>query len=162
MTVATGAGDDLRALIHLQMLRLAAEFAWRVDHQGGAGVADLFTPDGEYRIGDKVLRGREEIDSFYGRRRSEGKRTSRHLFNNLRVVSKDDGKSADCFSVLTLFVQSGEPPYATSPVAVADYRDLVELCSDGEWRYRGRDGQVVFGEAPGGIGRWATPGGSNR
>ncbi len=47
--------DDLQ--IRAEIEALCVEFWYRVDHQNGEGVADLFTEDGVYSVADGSKRG---------------------------------------------------------------------------------------------------------
>jgi hypothetical protein len=126
---------------------LIAEFSWRIDHDNGRGVEDLFAEDGVYALGSAAqLTGRAEIAEFYRRRRDAGPRTSRHLFTNLHFQPLDAARlRATC--VLSLHAADGHPPFALSPVMVADYRDEY-VSHGGAWLFGRRDVSVVFGALP--------------
>lgn len=137
----------MSALIRLELEALIAQFAWRIDHDGGRGVEDLFTEDGVYGFEFGAMQGREAIAGFYRWRRSGETRTSRHLFSNLHVHAASDEKAtASC--VLTLHAGDGEAPLPLDPVMVADYHDTVVRCGDGAWRFAEREVALVFGEFP--------------
>ena len=65
---------------------LTVEFWYRVDHQNGVGVADLFTEDGVYSVANGQSAGRAAIAESYRQRSARGPRLSRHVQTNLRVT----------------------------------------------------------------------------
>jgi hypothetical protein len=120
-------------LVRLAIDALNAEFAWRVDHQDGHGVAELFLPDGRYGRENGVCSiGREAIAAAYAGRRSRGPRTARHLFTNLRLVF-DPAMSGRVRGTTTmlLFADDGLPPLPAVPLAVSDFEDEYVLDTDG-------------------------------
>ena len=133
--------------IRSEIEALVAEFAWRIDHESGKGVADLFTPDGVYEMGPEALRGRAEIEEFYRRRREAGPRTSRHIFTNLRLWDVE-ANSARGTCVLSLHAANGTPPLPLSPLIVADYDDDYVRGPDGSWFFRRRAFTLLFGDLP--------------
>ncbi|MCD0447979.1 nuclear transport factor 2 family protein [Actinocorallia sp. API 0066] len=141
---------DVSARTRPQIEALIAEFAFRVDHRDGEGVAELFIPEGSYSLGAIArLRGRAQIAEFYDRRRSTGPRTSRHLFTNLHVRTVDlDAGRARGTCVLNLHAAQGTRPRPLSPVMIADYDDEYLRAADGTWRFVRRDVSVVFGQVP--------------
>ncbi|MGW4912731.1 nuclear transport factor 2 family protein [Streptomyces sp. NPDC004270] len=142
---------DVIAQIRPRIEALIAEFAWRIDHEEGRGVAELFTTTGVYALGGVgELNGRDQIAAFYDWRRSGGPRTSRHLFTNLHLETLDlDAGRARGTCVLSLNAAHGEGPHPLSPVMIADYADEYQRAENGEWLFARRDVSVVFGEVPG-------------
>lgn len=125
---------------------LAAEFSWRIDHQVGEGVSALFTPDGTYGYQGFEMQGTAAIDAFYRERRLRGKRLSRHLFSQQRLVLEDDG-SISAWSTLTLHGADGGPPHPAGPIAIMDYLDQI-VCAGGEYRFARRWVTLLFGQMP--------------
>ena len=123
-------------------------FAWRIDHEDGHGVDELFTADGVYAFGSLgSLDGREAIAGFYKFRREAGPRTSRHLFSNLHIRrAEPDRVEGTC--VLTLHAADGAGPHDTKPQMVADYDDVYVRGVDGVWRFERRSVSVLFGQLP--------------
>src|SRR5690606_9155468 len=113
-------------LLRLEIEALNAEFAYLIDHDQSAGVADLFTEDGVYgRSAGGSSVGREAIRDSYRRRKDAGVRTARHIFTNLRLTPLADRRVAgNC--ILLLFAQDGPPPHPAEPMVVADYDDIYE------------------------------------
>ena len=58
---------------------LSIEFWYRVDHQNGVGVADLFTEDGVYSVANGESAGRAAIAESYVQRAARGPRLSRQM-----------------------------------------------------------------------------------
>ena len=125
-------------LLRLEIEALNAEFAYLIDHDRSAEVADLFTEDGIYgRSAGGSSVGREAIRDSYRRRKDAGIRTARHIFTNLRLTPLADGRVAgNC--ILLLFAQDGPPPHPADPMVVADYDDVYERGDDGRWRFKKR------------------------
>ena len=130
----------------LSVSALAAEFSWRIDHQGGDGVSALFTPDGVYGYEGFEMPGTAAIDAFYRERRERGKRLSRHLFSPARLARADNGRIL-AWSTLTLYAADGDPPYPATVTAIMDYYDQI-VCSDGEYLYERRWVTPLFGRMP--------------
>lgn len=131
--------------IRTEITDLVLEFAWRIDHDAGHGVDELFTEDGRYVLFGHPIEGRDGIKAIYDHRRSRGTRTSRHIFDNVRITPGDDSADvAHVTSVLTLHAGDGEPPLPLAPLLVADYSDTVVRDGDGRWRFAIRDATLLF------------------
>ena len=143
MSRARTDADELRMEIEALIVR----FAWRIDHERGWGVEELFTPDGVYAFGPVALEGRAAIAGFYEHRRGGGGRTSRHLFCNLHL-RRVAAERAEGTCVLTLHAADGPPPHRLAPLLVADYDDVYVREADGVWRFERRFVTVLFGQVP--------------
>ena len=65
----------------------AIDYWYRVDHEGGAGVSEMFVEDGVFHAGPgEPLVGRAAIEAFYAWRRERGERTSRHIITNFHAA----------------------------------------------------------------------------
>jgi uncharacterized protein (TIGR02246 family) len=125
--------DGVRAEIEA----LNIEFWYRVDHQNGEGVAELFTEGGIYSVPGGRNVGRAAIAESYVQRAARGPRVSRHVHSNLRVT-RESPTRARGLSVLTLWARDGELPQPlTLPVSVSDVHDVYVLEDDG-WRIEHR------------------------
>jgi uncharacterized protein (TIGR02246 family) len=129
---------------------LTIEFWYRVDHENGEGVADLFTEDGVYSVANGQNAGRPAIAESYKQRAARGSRLSRHVQTNLRVVFASDSEARG-LSILTLWADDGEAPLDLKmPISVTDVEDEYVKEPDGAWRIRHRHlGQVFQGDRPG-------------
>lgn len=130
-------------VIRTAIEELIVDFAWRIDHQQGHGVEELFHEDGEYVLFGHPVQGRAAIESLYAHRRARGVRTSRHLFSNLHITATDDD-TVHAVSVLTLHAADGEPPLPMRALMVADYDDVIKRGRDGRWRFARRATTAVF------------------
>jgi hypothetical protein len=141
----SGDGVDVRAEIEA----LNVELWYRVDHEGGAGVADLFCEDGVYSVPGGRNAGREAIAQSYVLRAARGPRVSRHVHSNLRLTLVSPTE-AHGVSMLTLWARDGEAPLSIAmPVSVSDVRDEYARGEDGRWRIRHRHIAPAFrGEEP--------------
>jgi uncharacterized protein (TIGR02246 family) len=125
--------DGVRAEIEA----LNIEFWYRVDHQNGEGVAELFTEGGIYSVPGGRNVGRAAIAESYVQRAARGPRVSRHVHSNLRVT-RESPTRARGLSVLTLWARDGELPQPlTLPVSVSDVHDVYVL-EDDAWRIEHR------------------------
>jgi uncharacterized protein (TIGR02246 family) len=129
---------------------LTVEFWYRVDHQNGAGVADLFTEEGVYSVANGRSAGRAAIAESYAQRAARGPRLSRHVQTNLRVTFLSPS-SARGQSILTLWADDGEAPLPLKmPISVTDVEDEYAKESEGVWLIRHRHlKQVFLGDRPG-------------
>jgi hypothetical protein len=141
--------DHDAALIRAQIAALNVEFWYRVDHQNGDGVADLFTEDGVYSIAGGRNAGRAAIAASYVARAARGPRVSRHVHSNLRLTVESPSR-ARAVSILTLWARDGEAPLAlTLPVSVSDVHDAYIKGDDDVWRIEHRHITAAFvGDEP--------------
>lgn len=135
--------------VRAEIEALNVEFWFRVDHEGGEGVAELFCEDGVYSVPRGSNEGREAIAQSYVLRRARGPRVSRHVHSNLRVTVVSPTE-AHGVSLLTLWARDGEAPLSIAmPVSVSDVRDEYERGEDGIWRIRHRHISPAFlGDEP--------------
>ena len=118
----------------------AIDYWFCVDHQGGAGVSEMFVEDGVFHAGPgEPLVGREAIEAFYAWRRTRGERTSRHIITNFHAAFAGDREARTC-CVMQLYGTDGKPPHeGTSAAMVADMIDDCVKGDDGVWRFAKRD-----------------------
>lgn len=137
------------AVVRAEIEALNVEFWYRVDHQNGEGVADLFCDDGVYSVPGGRNAGRAAIAESYVLRAARGPRVSRHVHSNLRLTVESPTR-ASAVSQLTLWARDGEVPLAlTLPVSVADVFDVYIRHDDGNWLIQHRHINTIFhGEEP--------------
>jgi uncharacterized protein (TIGR02246 family) len=140
---------DEVALIRAHIEALNVEFWYRVDHQNGDGVAELFCEDGVYSVPGGRNAGRGAIAESYVKRAARGPRVSRHVFSNLRLTIETPALARGV-SMLTLWARDGEAPLAlTLPVSVSDVHDTYVKGDDGVWRIQHRHITAAFrGDEP--------------
>jgi uncharacterized protein (TIGR02246 family) len=127
----------------------AIDYWYRVDHEGGAGVSEMFVEDGVFHAGPgDPLVGREAIGAFYAWRLERGARTSRHIITNFHVAF-DGGRTARTTCVMLLYGTDGTPPHkGTGAAMIADMVDDCVKGDDGLWRYARRNFVPLYmGEA---------------
>jgi hypothetical protein len=118
----------------------AIDYWYRVDHEGGAGVSEMFVADGVFHAGPgEPLVGRAAIEAFYAWRRERGERTSRHIVTNFHAAF-DGARKARTTCVMILYATDGTPPHSGTEAAMV--ADMVDDCVKGDddvWRYARRD-----------------------
>jgi hypothetical protein len=125
---------------------LNIEFAYLVDHQSGDGVSLIFASGGVMQLDDTIIQGRVGIARFYTARRAFD-RTARHVISNLRIrIESDDVATGE--SIMTLYAQSGPPPFPASPITIADVMDTYSRSTSGAWQFSHRSVQTIFGNLP--------------
>jgi uncharacterized protein (TIGR02246 family) len=141
--------DHERALVRAQIEALNVEFWYRVDHQNGDGVAELFCEDGVYSVPGGRNAGRAAIAASYVARAARGPRVSRHVHSNLRLTVESPSR-AQAVSILTLWARDGEAPLPlTLPVSVSDVHDTYVKGDDDVWRIEHRHLTAAFmGDEP--------------
>ncbi len=123
-----------RAEDTLAIQRVIVEYAARLDAQDFDGYADLFAREGEWRNGDTVRRGREEIKALlvglFGNP-PEGfvNRESYHLVSNPQVDVEGDHATARSRHLLLMRGEDGAPV----PELAGLYEDEF-IREDGQWK----------------------------
>ncbi|KQU07151.1 hypothetical protein ASG56_06315 [Rhodococcus sp. Leaf7] len=135
------------ATIRSEIDALVAEFAYRIDHEGGHTVHELFTADGTYDLSGWAITGHEQIKRFYDDRRNSGPRTSRHLFTGLRLDPTFTAETVTGNCVLTLHAHAGVAPLPLDPVMIADYADTYRRDGNGQWLFHHRRVTPIFLDA---------------
>ena len=120
------------------LYRLATNYWYEVDFNGGARAHEYYVPDGLFAVGGNRFEGHGKIRAYYAWRQRRGYITSRHLLNNLQVLPDDDGNHVRQIGVLSLYRADGRPPFQGErpPMLIAD---IIADCVRGEdevWRYR--------------------------
>jgi ketosteroid isomerase-like protein len=141
MTGELTAGERLEARLALEDLNSA--FARHLDHNEIDALVDLFAVDALYTHGERISRGRDEIERLFRARAAKGPRTSRHLLSGLRL-SIESATEAAGTSVCLSFAADGSPPLPARPFLVADFDDRYRRDRDGRWRFAERHIRRVF------------------
>ncbi|HEX6999866.1 MAG TPA: nuclear transport factor 2 family protein [Gammaproteobacteria bacterium] len=139
---------DLSALEAIE-IRLAIEdlntaFTHHLDHNEVEALLELFTDDVYYTHGERVSRGKAELEEVFRRRTAAGPRTSRHLYSGLKIdIESRDRARGTC--VCMTFGQNASPPCSPAiPILVADFEDVYVRGADGRWRIRERHIRRIF------------------
>jgi hypothetical protein len=113
---------------------LLIRFSDAVDQRRPADIAELFSLEGVFRPGEKIIRGRSAIQAFYTARQLDERRRTRHVWSNLFVRTVGP-KQARLEVVLTNY--AFEP--AVSEVALQmRIGNVVGRCESdeiGKWRF---------------------------
>ncbi len=97
--------------VRAEIEALNVEFWYRVDHENGEGVAELFSEDGVYSVARGRNAGRAAIARVLRAAAARGPRVSRHVHSNLRLTVESP-TGARGVSMLTLWADDGEAPLA--------------------------------------------------
>jgi hypothetical protein len=130
--------QELRA--HVELRALVEEYAWRVDRYDYEGVADLFTPDGEFsavNAGETepflVLSGRQELEGLvHGN--DQFARTF-HTINNHRCSFEGEGASGSVYCTAHHLLSELEATQTL--VMLLRYHDKYMKAEAG-WRFASR------------------------
>jgi len=140
------------AAIALELQQAVAEFAHEIDSNNGLDIADFYTADGVFFVGDTPYKGHEAIRKFYTDRlaripgqHKDGIRVGSHTFLNLRVEIRD-AENGTVFFTNVSYAGEGQPPVRTTitPAMITTCRMDFRLEADGEWRICAFVGTPVF------------------
>jgi len=140
-----GIHDRDQATLWYALHCLETNYWYDVDFNEGSKAHEFYLSDGLFAVGDNQFRGHDKICAFYAWRRQRGHTTTRHLINNLKVVSHDEGR-ARVTCVLSLYRADGRPPFQGErpPMLVADLSADCVLGEDKVWRYQSHVLQPIF------------------
>jgi len=141
MTTEPTSGERLEIRLALEDLNSA--FAHHLDHNEIDALVDLFAVDALYTHGERISRGRAEIEQLFRARAARGPRTSRHLLSGLQL-SIESATEAAGTSVCLSFAANGLPPLPARPFLVADFDDRYRRDGDGRWRFTERHIRRIF------------------
>lgn len=138
--------DDIERLkIRIALEDLNTAFTYHLDHNEVDALLDLFVDDVYYTHGERVSRGKVELQEVFRRRGAAAEpRTSRHLYSGLKLEIEDADHARGTCVCLT-FGEYGLPPIESAlPTLVADFDDVYVRCDDGKWRFKERHIQRIF------------------
>jgi len=121
---------DEQAVAHL-----FSEFSRCVDEGDAGGLSALFTSDGVLRVGDMEIRGQAAIGHDLVERARPPGRITRHIWSNLRILSKN-GQSMQTAALQLTFEQSG--PDKPTQLRISDLFDHLQREHDGKLRFVSR------------------------
>lgn len=113
---------------------LLFRFGAAVDRRDPIEVADCFGEESVFRPGDNAMHGREAIGAFYQDRLSDPRRTTRHLWGNLRV-ERLSTLHARVVALLTTYAVEPKVSLDDLQVRIGDVECLCALHDDGQWRF---------------------------
>jgi hypothetical protein len=140
------------AIIAMELQRLLADFAYDLDFNDCRGIADLYTEDGEFGVGDYTHKGRPAIRKFYEDRNErvrtqlkDGIRVGAHTFLNLRFAVEDQNNASVTFTNVS-YAGEGHPPVrgTVSPAMITACRMVFRHEPDGNWRITSFNGKPLF------------------
>jgi hypothetical protein len=144
--------DQNSAIIVIELQQMLAEFGHEIDTNGGLNIADFYTADGVFAVGDFTHTGHAAIRKFYTDRAErarttakDGIRVSCHTFTNMRV-SVQDKSNATIHFINVNCGGEGKPP-VLGPLAPAMATTCRMDCRrepDGIWRIAWFGGVPVF------------------
>lgn len=139
-----------------ELEQLMADYWREIDLNEGRNAAVFFTEDCTAIFGAIAFSGRAGVTKYYAERaqrvraeHSEGVRTSRHVYLNLRIVLEHDDLAKLEFLIAT-FAGAGKPPIlgGCTPIAISDSRFKCRREPSGEWRIFEFSGTPLFIEDP--------------
>jgi len=127
-----------------ELTALEADYWYEVDRNWGRDADAFYVADGEFAIGDKLMRGKEAVAGFYRWRQSRGERTARHVVSNFRLSAREaDSATFEC--IMCLYAADGRPVLPSLPaIMIADIVAVCERGADGRWRFRSHRLLPVF------------------
>jgi hypothetical protein len=134
---------------------LNTAFCYHLDHDDVNALLELFIDDIYYTHGNRVSRGKAELEKVFRSRSATEVRTARHLYSGLKVEI-DSATRARGTSVCMTFAAYGSPPLTPAiPTLVADFVDEYLRGDDGRWRIKERHIHRIFvaPDNPGPIGQ---------
>jgi hypothetical protein len=139
------ASDPADLALWFALNRLETDYWWDVDCNGGLKAHEFYVPDGLFAVGDNQFHGQQHIRAFYTWRQRRGSLTTRHLINNLQVVSLSD-RRATLIAVLSLYRANGRSPVRGTkpPCLIADIKADCVRSEDEAWRYQSHAVVPVF------------------
>ena len=131
--------NSVSADIHHAIASLLTEFYWRLDHGGGVGLGELFTPTGKFFLPKRTFKSPAEFERWATERRADTSFVSRHLWSNLRLGAVD-GRLFRAEGNIMIFQQTA----AGASLLAGNFVDLVEKGEAGDWRFMERRAFVAF------------------
>jgi hypothetical protein len=109
-------------------------FSEAVDTRRPQEIAEQFTADGLFKPGDTAIHGPAAIEAFYRDRLRDPRRTTRHLWANLRVTPSADDL-ADIRVVLTNYAFDPAVSETEVQLRVGNVSGVCAKGPDGRWRF---------------------------
>lgn len=128
----------LSATDYAEIQRLYYMYAWTFDSSDPGAYGAVFTPDGEFQVGEKTLRGPKEIGAMAAGRGAVRPRPKIfHVTTNIIIQPSSEGARGSAY-VVTMDLQKN-PAITGGGI----YEDVIVKTMDG-WRFKKR---TLFPEA---------------
>ena len=136
----------------IALQQLISEYCYELDLTGGINAFRFFTDDGCLKVGTMAFSGHDEMKSFYqgfleqvAESEPTGKRTTRHIFTNVRIDFEGAENAVVNFIVMN-FSSGGVPPIqgATSPTIVSDVQCRCKKNNESVWLIAEFTGDPIF------------------
>ena len=109
-------------------------FSEAVDTRRPQEIAEQFTAGGLFKPGDTAIHGPAAIEAFYKDRLRDPRRTTRHLWSNLRVTPSADAL-ADIRVVLTNYAFDPAVSETEVQLRVGNVAGVCARGPDSRWRF---------------------------
>jgi ketosteroid isomerase-like protein len=113
---------------------LLRRFSLAVDSRLPALVARFFTEDALFRPGEREVRGRAAIESFYLARLSDPRRTTRHVWSNVELRPSGDGDVL-ITALLTNYAFEPDVSETALQMRLGDVECRCVRGANGEWQF---------------------------
>ena len=113
---------------------LLLNFSEAVDCRRPQEIAEQFTADGLFKPGDTAIHGPAAVEAFYRDRLRDPRRTTRHLWSNLRVAPLADD-AADIRVVLSNYAFDPAVSETEVQLRVGNVSGVCAKGPDGRWRF---------------------------
>jgi hypothetical protein len=144
--------DPQSAATAFELQQTVSAFAHEIDSNNGLNLADFYTADGVFFVGDTQYKGHEAINKFYADRltripsqHKDGIRVGCHTFINLRTEIRD-AHNATVFFTNVSYAGEGHPPVrmTITPAMITRCHMDFRLEDDGVWRIAAFIGTPLF------------------
>ena len=131
---------------HVELSRLLAEIAWRLDNHQARTVYELATEDVRFHVGPEPIVGRDALKTW-GEQFDQADPLPgiRHSLSNARFVADGTDRAVSTSMLTAYFVpdDGAEAIVATAPFAVGEDHDTFVRTAEG-WRIASRRWEQLF------------------
>lgn len=116
---------------------LVTEFSFLIDHGKATDIPALFMEGGSFESPLATLIGRDAIALAMAQRLKADYMT-RHVTSNLRLQRESTSQILGTVMLTMYRWTSSDLDAKPNPIALLEYEDVYQQCSDGEWRFAAR------------------------